>query len=261
MRVLNKKAIRKINLFISSLFIFLLHLPFVFAKNKPRQVQTRLAGAIKEIKATTDTLLKPVQHLVADTSDLYETLKLKTLGMARQAFDYSMKGFNKLKQSGKIADEHIISIADFSQPSTNKRLYVIDLEKKEVLFNTWVAHGKNSGQEMATNFSNTPHSNKSSLGFYTTMATYNGRNGYSLRLNGEERGFNDNALGRDIVMHAADYVNTDYIASQGWIGRSQGCPAVMPILNKPIIETIKGGTCFFIYAEQSDYLQRSALLN
>jgi hypothetical protein len=261
MRLLNKKTFRKINFFISSIFIFLLHLPFVFAKSKPRAVQNRLAGAMKEIKLTTDTLLKPVQNLVADSADLYESLKLKTLGLARQAFDFSMKGFGKLKQSGKVSQPNIISIADFSQPSANKRLYVIDLDKKEVLFNTWVAHGKNSGQEVATEFSNTPHSNKSSLGFYVTMNTYVGRNGYSLRLNGEERGFNDNALNRDIVMHAAGYVNTDYIQSQGWIGRSQGCPAVMPELSKPIIETIKGGTCFFIYSPQPGYLEKSALLN
>jgi hypothetical protein len=258
---MNKKTLKKINIFISSLFIFLLHLPFVFAKNKPRTQNNRFSQAIKEIKLTADTLMRPVQQIVADSADLYESLRLKSMGLARQVFEYSLKGFQKLKQNGKVQNHNIISIADFSQPSANKRLYIIDLEAKKVLFQTWVAHGKNSGQELATSFSNNPQSNKSSLGFYVTLETYNGRNGYSLQLDGVESGFNTNALDRGIVMHAADYVNEGYIHSQGWIGRSQGCPAVMPEMNRPIIEHIKGGTCFFIYSPDDNYLNRSALLN
>jgi hypothetical protein len=217
---------------------------------------------MREIRSTADTMLKPVQQLVTDPmADLYEALKLKTMGLARQVFDYSMKGIHKLKQSGKLSNDKVVTIADFSQPSANKRLYVIDLETKRVLFNTWVAHGKNSGQEEAHSFSNTPQSNKSSLGFYVTLNTYEGKNGYSLQLNGLETGFNTNALDRGIVVHAADYVNENYIHSQGWIGRSQGCPAVAPELNRPIINTIKDGSCFFIYSPNDQYIRRSEILN
>jgi hypothetical protein len=206
-------------------------------------------------------LLKPVEKILVDSISVYDQMKLKTIGLSKQVFDFSMQGFNKLIATGKIANQKIISIVDFSQPSANKRLYVIDLEKKEIIFNTYVAHGRNSGQETANSFSNAPQSNKSSLGFYVTLGTYQGKNGYSLQLQGQEKGINDNALNRGIVMHAADYVNESYIQSQGWIGRSQGCPAVMPELNKPIVETIKQGSCFFIYYPDEQYLKKSAILN
>lgn len=260
---MNKKTLKKINFFVSSFFIFLIHLPFVFAKSIPRNLNSKKVNlAMREIRIAADTVLKPVQQMVTDPmADLYEQLKLKTLGLARQVFDYSMKGIDKLKQNGKLKNDKVVTIADFSQPSANKRLYVIDLETKRVLFNTWVAHGKNSGQEEAHSFSNSPESNKSSLGFYVTLNTYNGRNGFSLQLDGVENGYNTNALNRGIVMHAANYVNEQYIESQGWIGRSQGCPAVAPELNKPIINTIKDGSCFFIYYPDSNYLNRSQVLN
>jgi hypothetical protein len=259
---MKRKTLKKIQFFLSSIFIFLIHLPFVFAKNKPRNLTNKVSEVMREMRSTADTMLKPVQQMVADPmADLYEALKLKTMGLARQVFDYSMKGIGKLKQNGKLRNDKVVTIADFSQPSANKRLYVIDLETKRVLFNTWVAHGKNSGQEEAHSFSNIPQSNKSSLGFYVTLNTYEGKNGYSLQLNGVESGFNTNALDRGIVVHAADYVNENYIQSQGWIGRSQGCPAVAPELSRPIINTIKEGSCFFIYSPDDQYVRRSEILN
>lgn len=260
---LNRKTLaKKLTFFISSFFIFLIHLPFVFAKNKPRNLSNRVSNVMREIKTTADTMLRPVQQMVTDPmADLYESLKLKTMGLARQVFDYSIKGINRLKQAGKLQNDKVVTIVDFSQPSANKRLYVIDLETRKVLFNTWVAHGKNSGENETNSFSNTPESNKSSLGFYVTKNTYQGKNGYSLQLDGIERGYNDNALNRGIVMHAADYVNPDFIQSQGRLGRSQGCPAVTPALNQPIINTIKDGSCFFIYFPDESYLHRSQILN
>lgn len=265
--MLQQKNLKQIRLIISSFFIFLLHLPFVFAKNKPRNNTNKknFTPKVTYFTTLTDSLIKPIEQVINDTLQssisLYDELKLKTVGLSKQVFDYSLKGFHKMAAAGKIMNDRIISIVDFSQPSANKRLYVIDLEKKEVLFNTYVAHGKNSGQEMATSFSNVPSSNKSSLGFYITSHTYNGKNGFSLQLEGQEKGINDNALSRGIVMHSADYVNENYIQSQGWIGRSQGCPAVMPSMNKPIVETIKEGSCFFIYYPDATYIQRSAILN
>ncbi len=265
-----KKTLKKINFIISSFFIFIIHLPFVFAKSITRNVkEEQKKDATIEIVNKPNNYLQPIKRIITDSlksiSDssliIYDQMKLNTMGLSKQVFDYSLKGFQKMVDAGKIANKKIISIIDFSQPSANKRLYVIDLETKEILFNTYVAHGKNSGQEMATEFSNTPTSNKSSMGFYITSHLYNGKNGLSLQLEGQEKGINDKAMERGIVMHAADYVNEAYIQSQGWIGRSQGCPAVMPELNKPIIEKIKEGSCFFIYCPDENYLKRSAILN
>lgn len=264
------KTLRRINFFISSFFIFLVHLPFVFAKgiNKDKKMQTKKGTGIT-MMLRPNSLVAPIHSAISDSlkyltdtsSSLYDVLKLHTVGLSKQVFDYSIKGLHKLTHTGKAVNQKIISIIDFSQPSANKRLYVIDLETKEILFNTYVAHGKNSGQEMATSFSNTPTSNKSSLGFYLTSHTYSGKNGYSLQLEGQEVGYNDKALERGIVMHAADYVNESYIQSQGWIGRSQGCPAVLPSMNKPIVETIKEGSVFFIYYPDEQYLKKSSILN
>jgi len=113
---------------------------------------------------------------------------------------------------------------------------------------------------MANQFSNTPESYKSSLGFYVTQETYNGNHGYSLKLEGEERGINDNAENRAIVMHSAWYVNESIIRSQGYIGRSEGCPAVSEELSAPIINKIKNGTCLFLYSPDKNYLTQSRIL-
>lgn len=191
---------------------------------------------------------------------VYETMGLGAAGLNRQVFELAMIGFKKILESGRIENDRIISIIDFSKPSSQKRLFVIDLKSQKLLFKTYVAHGMNSGKEMARFFSNTPESNKSSLGFYTTTDTYIGKHGYSLRLNGLEKGFNDKAYDRDIVMHAADYVNEAVIRSTGYAGRSWGCPAVPEKLSKPIIDQIKNGTCLFIYAPDRNYIRRSQLI-
>jgi hypothetical protein len=128
-----------------------------------------------------------------------------------------------------------------------------------VLFNTLVAHGRNTGREVATSFSNQNSSYKSSPGFYVTRETYDGKNGYSLKLEGLERGINDNAYERGIVIHGAEYVNAELANAQGYIGRSQGCPAVPVQVTRPIINTIKNGTCVFIY--HPSYIERSSVLN
>ncbi len=193
-------------------------------------------------------------------SHIYDSLRLNLMGLSQQAFQYAMHGFDYLVKAGKITNDKIISIVDFSQPSYKKRLFVIDLHTCKVVFNTYVAHGVNSGKEFAEQFSNRPESNQSSLGFYETLDTYIGKNGYSLHLQGLEKGFNDNADNRAIVMHGADYVSEEYIQSQGYIGRSWGCPAVPEKLHKPIINKIKNGTCLFIFSPNKNYLIHSQLL-
>lgn len=193
-------------------------------------------------------------------AELFESLNLAKLGLGRRAFDYAMLGFDKLKQQRMLKNDKIISIIDFTLPSNKKRLFVIDLENYRLLFVTYVAHGRNSGLDKALYFSNEPQSNKSSVGFYTTKATYSGAHGYSMRLEGREAGFNDNAESRDIVMHNADYVSEDVARSQGYIGRSLGCPALSPKIYKDVINKIKNGTCLFIYGNDNKYITNSKYL-
>ncbi len=194
-------------------------------------------------------------------SYLYDSLHLNNSGLSRQAFSYAMKGYNYLLSLGKIKNDETVSIIDFSLPSYTKRLFVVDVKKGIVLFNTYVSHGRNSGKEVAGKFSNEPESFESSLGFYITSDTYNGKHGYSLRLEGEEAGINDNAFSRGIVMHSAPYVNERLIQKQGYIGRSEGCPAVPEKLYKPIIEKIKNGSCLFMYSPDKDYMTHSQIIN
>jgi len=231
-----------------------------FAKTKPSN-ETRPFYPAKQLFVPGDTSLAIVKTKKHDASfSIYENMHLDLMGLSEETFEYALKGFNYLQQNGVFPNGSIISIADFTLPSSSKRLFIIDLEKQKLLFCTYVAHGSNSGTKYATQFSNVPESNESSLGFYKTLDTYIGKNGYSLRLEGLEPGINDNAFRRDIVMHAADYVNEDLIQSRGYIGRSWGCPAVPEELHKPIIDKIKNGTCLFIYSPQEKYLNSSKIL-
>ena len=247
-----QKKFRSLYFLLSSVVITLLHLPFVFAKS----AATRVLG-----ESTTAAKIElPAEPALASKS-VYDSLQLQFSGLSKQAYEYAKKGFDKLVAQGKILNNSVLSIVDFSQPSSNKRLYVIDLKNYKVLFNTWVAHGRNSGRDMAQSFSNQESSFKSSPGFYLTGNTYRGGHGYSLRLAGLENGINDNAFNRAIVMHGAEYVNPALIASQGYIGRSLGCPAVPVKLATPIINTIKDGSLLFIYHPGSSYLERSTVLS
>lgn len=194
-------------------------------------------------------------------SDCYNLWQLHSAGLSEDAFNYAMKGFDYLNNANMIAKKTIISIVDFSKSSTQKRLFVIDISTGQILFNSLVAHGRNSGNEYATRFSNMPESHQSSLGFYITMGTYNGGNGYSLRLKGCESGINDKAYERAIVIHGADYVSNQFISSRGEAGRSYGCPALPTDLNKKIIDVIKDGSCLFIYHPTKKYCSRSKIIN
>lgn len=168
-----------------------------------------------------------------------------------ESFTVALKGFYSLKEKGLIKKD-ILTIVDFSLSSNTKRLWVIDLITGNVLFNSLVAHGKNTGEEYASNFSNASESFKSSLGFYSTGEIYNGKHGMSLRLDGLEKGVNDNARARGVVMHAAEYVSDSFIKNNHRLGRSQGCPAVPVALSKEIISLIKDKSCFFIYHPSRD---------
>lgn len=193
-------------------------------------------------------------------SELYNILALDSLGLSREAFSEAVTGYLNLQRRGIIQNTGVLSIVDFSIPSFKKRLFVLDLVNEKLLFNTLVAHGRNSGQILATRFSNRSRSFQSSLGFYLTGETYQGQNGYSLRLVGMEQGINDNAYRRGIIVHAASYVNDDISRKYGRLGRSEGCPAIPADIHRVVIEAIKDGSCFFIYGKDKRYAGRSKLL-
>ena len=194
------------------------------------------------------------------SSELYSSINLAQIGLTQDVFDKALIGWTKLKS--KLSNDSIISIADYSQSSNNKRLYVLDLKNKKLLYNAYIAHGKNTGEEFAKNFSNEPSSLMSSMGFYITSdVIVSPKHGMALLINGVEKGFNDNAQKREIIIHAADYVSEDFFKKHGRLGRSFGCPALPVELNKPIIETIKSGSCLFIYYPSEDYNRKSSLLN
>jgi len=234
------------------LLLLLIPMIFAFATLKP-ETKIYHTTITKAVKSATD--------FVSSKMMIYDSLQLNNLGLSKRAFEEGIKGYNVLRSQGKLNNENVISIVDFSLPSSQKRLFVIDLENFKLLFNTYIAHGMNSGKEYAKRFSNRPESHMSSLGFYVTQQTYYGEHGLSLKLEGEERGINDNAASRAIVIHPADYVSEKTLKSLGYLGRSYGCPALPAKFAMPIISTIKDGSCFFVYSDNDKYFSKSQLLN
>ncbi|WP_293894040.1 murein L,D-transpeptidase catalytic domain family protein [Flavobacterium sp.] len=161
-------------------------------------------------------------------------------------FNLALDGFYLLKDKG-LVEKNILTLVDFSKSSNTKRLWVIDLDKKIILFNTLVAHGKNTGEEFAKQFSNQAESFQSSVGFYATGEIYDGKHGLSLKLDGLEKGLNDKARERAVVVHGADYVSESFIKQNKRLGRSQGCPALPVEMNAKIINVIKNKSCLFLY--------------
>lgn len=198
---------------------------------------------------------------ISAVEQLYENLHLGQFDLSQEIFSLAMKGFSALVSKQKLNSDSILSIIDFSKSSSRKRLVIIDLKNEAVLFHTVVAHGKKSGMEFARSFSNKAKSLKSSLGFFVTRNSYNGSNGYSMKLAGIEKGINDKAMARAIVMHGADYANEEVIVRKGYLGRSYGCPAVPENVNREIVDRIKEGNCLFIYSNDKKYLKQSRLLN
>jgi len=172
-------------------------------------------------------------------------------------FKQAMDGYNLIE----LTNKKLLSIIDYSNPSTEKRFFIIDIENHKLLYQTLVAHGKKSGYVNATKFSNKIRSYKSSLGFFRTGNSYFGIRGYSLRLEGLERGINDNARLRGIIIHGANYVDERLANGNGVIGRSWGCPAVSKKLSKEIINLLKDGSLLFIYADDDLYKENSVIAN
>lgn len=163
-------------------------------------------------------------------------------------------------KAGAVADPRTLTVIDYSRPSTEPRLWVYDLATRDVVYTELVAHGQGSGDNVPTQFSNQPDTHASSLGLFVTEDTYIGKNGYSLRLNGLDRGFNDNALARAIVMHGAPYVSPQVAKTVGRLGRSWGCPALRPAVARQVIDLVKGGGLLFAYYPNQDWLKSSKFL-
>src|SRR5688572_1079603 len=188
--------------------------------------------------------------------EIYEEAGLEAKGMSFEVFDKAIIGYLNLKNAGLLSEKQLLSVVDFDKPSTEKRFWLIDLKSRKVLENTYVSHGKNSGENMAKYFSNTDDSNMSSLGFYVTGETYMGRHGLSLKLDGMDDPYNTNAQLRDIVMHGADYVSEDFIRQQGRLGRSEGCPALPMGLHQEVINRVEGRTVLYLHATGHTYKSR-----
>ena len=185
-------------------------------------------------------------------SELAPTANPKVIGLALAATECA-------SEQGQPSSDRL-AVIDYSKPSTEPRLWVFDLATRTLLYHELVAHGRNTGDNLATRFSNTPESWQSSLGLFRTLGTYSGSNGYSLRMEGLEPGINDHALARAIVIHGAAYVNPALVGLQGRIGRSYGCPAVRNEIARPLIDTIKDGQYVFSYYPDVRWLSDSPYL-
>ena len=178
----------------------------------------------------------------------------------RDVLELALEARREAVRRGDATRSELLTVIDYSLPSTEKRLWVFDTRAEELLFHELVAHGKNTGDNLARSFSNRENSLQTSLGTFVTADTYQGGNGYSLRLKGLDRGYNDNALSRYIVMHGAPYVSEAVARQQGRIGRSWGCPALSQTVAPQVIDTIKGGSVIFSYYPDNDWLASSSLL-
>jgi hypothetical protein len=247
--------------------IFLLVLSPVLISGTAKEEKTIKSTIVTPNKTVTENAsvpantVAPAKTATAQTQALYASMKLSRVGLSQKAFEYAMKGYQYMLSKRLIKKTDVLSICDFSQSSRRKRLYVINLESKKLLMNTHVAHGRNSGGEFARSFSNKEESHKSSLGFYVTRQTYWGAHGLSLEIDGLERGINDKANDRKIVIHGSQYVGDKFLRSNPFTGRSYGCPAVPAKHTTTLINIIKNGSCLFIYHPTKNYTSKSRILN
>lgn len=210
--------------------------------------------------SSAESITSSVESFESKVTSIYAGLHSNNFKLPQlESFTKALKGFYKLQEKGLIQN-NLLTLVDFSLSSNTKRLWVIDMNTNTILYHSLVAHGKNSGEEFATKFSNKSESYQSSLGFYITGEVYQGKHGKSLRLDGIERGINDKARNRAVVMHGADYVSEQFIRQNKRLGRSLGCPALPEELTAEIIDLVKNKSCLFIYHPTKTYAVTSKLL-
>ena len=216
---------------------------------------------ITTLNTSNSTYAAKAAFFEENIATLYNDIDLMSYNLDFEAFKLAMIGYTNLNEQNKLSDKKIITIIDFNKSSREERFYTIDLENRKVLYHSLVAHGQNTGGDMAKYFSNNEGSHQSSLGFYVTGETYTGSKGFSLRLDGMDKGYNDRMRERAVVIHAADYVNKAFAQKQGRLGRSWGCPALPNEINKNVINTIKDKTLIFAYFNDAKFLSASDHLN
>ncbi len=205
-------------------------------------------------------LSSPVIAASADYQPVVKSLSRVAPTLDVQVLTHAVAAMQCAVNNG-AAPAQRLAVIDFSLPSSERRLWIFDLRQRRLLLKDFVAHGMNSGENLATRFSNVLGSHQSSIGLFRTAESYSGKHGYSLRMDGLEPGVNDLARERAIVIHPADYVNPAWIATQGRIGRSQGCPAVRPKVARMVVDSLKGGQFMFSWYPDQEWLQSSAYLN
>ena len=198
--------------------------------------------------------------LLTEIEALYHEMDLEGT-LDRKVFRLAVIGFANLRDRGELKKVTPLSIIDYTKPSTEKRLVVVDIPGRRLLRTSLVAHGKNTGENYAVRFSDEPGSLMSSFGFFATGETYYGKHNYSLRLHGLEKELNGNALERFVIIHGAWYVSQEFIGRHGRLGRSWGCPALPLETTNEIIDLIKGGSCLFVYFNDQAYLENSIFLD
>lgn len=245
-------------------FLPLVFLGFIlnFSNTKTTSKSIYKSDSVKTEAAKPTTLAEnKVVSFEEKTTVLYNEIEAGQYTLPNlETFIKAYEGYTALENQGKVAN-NILTIVDFSFSSTKERMWVIDMNNKKVVLQTLVSHGMNSGKEFAESFSNQNESFKSSLGFFITGETYNGKHGISLKLDGQEYGLNDKARERAVVVHGADYVSKKLASRQGYIGRSQGCPAVAPEVAPTLINTIKNKSVLFIYHPTRMYVSKSRLVS
>jgi hypothetical protein len=248
----SQRMMRRVLPFVASLFLAT-PLAGPLMKSSAHVPATTAAKA----KAKATVALSPLARFDATLRETYERLGAEQQGLRFEVFEKAMTGYLNLRETGHLTtSQQHLTVVDFDLPSTEKRLWVLDLASDKILFHTLVAHGHNSGENGASQFSNTNESNMSSLGFYVTGQEYEGKHGHSLRLQGVDEGFNTNAFARAIVMHGADYVSEQFIKQNGRLGRSLGCPALPLDQYSQIIDAVQGGSCLFLSKSNAGYTSK-----